>query len=158
MPRVIKQHKLILNNDGGIENSQAPYDVEYNLNDFLSQFPRTAVAGAKYRVGVDFLHFSNNINVDTLNVRLNGFVQNKNRTYFGTARINSDIIATFGKHEGTQSFNVNPNPPKMIEGYFSSSSNVKVNFLNDLGTAIQWNATGNETFQLNLLVEIEYDE
>lgn len=155
----IRTHKIILNSDAGVYRA-SDYSVTFNLNNFLSQFPRSAVSGTTYRLGVDYFHNSANINENTINIRCVGFIQNKNRIYFGTGELNSDIIATIGEHEtGTKTFNHNPNPPKLVEGYFSNSSLITINFVNELGTAQDWGkTTSSAVFQLNLIVEIESQE
>jgi hypothetical protein len=152
----ISEHKLIFNSQSGTVQTATPFGVSWNIQNFLTQFPR-AGALAKYRVGLDYFHFDNAVaGVDTINIRLIGFVQNKNRTFMGTQEYNSDIIASMGQHEGTTTFNVNPNPPKLVEGSFTSNGNITVQFIGQDGAPINW-APSTNSFQMNLDVIIEYD-
>ncbi len=152
----ISEHKLILNSQAGVVQTTTPFAVRWNIQNFLTQFPSRG-ALAKYRIGLDYFHFGSAVaGIDTTNIRLVGFVQNKNRTYMGTTEMNSDIIASIGQHEGGTSFNVSPNPPKLVEGFFTSDGNITAQFVDDLGAPIDW-APSTNSFQMNLLVIIEYD-
>lgn len=155
MPRV-ETHTLILNDLGGAKSTASPYDVEYNLSNFFTQFPKRG-NNATYRLGLKYLHFDSAIGgVDTLNVRVVGFSQNKNRIYFAN-NYTSDIIATVGAHIGGTSFNYDAEQVHLVEGFFASQSLVRINFVDYAGAPIDWAPTTNH-FQMVLIVEILYDE
>jgi hypothetical protein len=160
MPRT-ETHTIILNDLGAAVSLNSPFQSTYNINSFLTQIPFRG-ANAQYRLGVSYFHFNTNLTaIDTLNIVCEGFSQNKNRIYFNsTTQPNgrtSNIIASIGQHEGGNSFNYHPEQVHMVEGYFSSTSTIAISFLDQANQIVNWNPGGNG-FQLNLLVEVIYDE
>jgi hypothetical protein len=159
----ISEHRLILNSQAGVKDTASPYGVRWNLQNFFTQFPRQG-AGTKYKLGVDFFHFGTAINNanKVVNIVMDGFVQNKNRTYLGTLETNSNIIASIihdydsTGHVGGH-FTFDRDFAKMSAGFFSSNGNVKVWFVDDSGAVIDWSSTTNN-FQLNLIIEAEYED
>lgn len=152
--RKVETAKIILTKAGGTVN--ADHSIDYNLQRFFNQFVRAGNI-AVYRVGLDYLHFEETVILaNTLNVAMRNFVQNKNMT-FSNVKGASEIIGTVGRTISTDKFNDNPNPPKMVEGFFSQSGIVNIRFTDTQGQTVNWLNTGTNDFQMILQIEVEYD-
>lgn len=155
MEVITQKHKyhIILSTYGGTDLANNRYGFRYDLSKFFNQLPNLK-QGQRIKLAGYYFHFGSSVgSIDTLNVELLGFTQDKNRSFYSVNRP-SNTIMTIGNNEGTNSFNVYREDPHEVEGVFDNSYQVEVYFIDAAGNYINWSPSTND-YQLNLILEWE---